>query len=55
MRVVKTYKMLRTAIDSLKDDASDDYWAPTAGNAKIALEQLYFLAGMCPDGVWAVH
>jgi len=46
---------LEAAISQLGDDVSDDYWEPTEGNAKRALEQLLALAKMRPDGVWAVE
>ena len=32
----------------------DDYWAPTPGNAKTALQKLLKLAEMAPDGIWSV-
>jgi hypothetical protein len=40
------------AIHRLKDDASNDYWEPTEGNARQALINLHALAVMCPNGVW---
>lgn len=45
--------LLDAAIAKLGDDVSDDYWAPTEGNAKRALIQLRALAAMRPDGVWS--
>ena len=44
--------VLEKAIAALGDDASDDYWEPTEGNAKKALYGLLALARMRPDGVW---
>ena len=44
--------MLEAAASVLGDDASDDYWEPTEGNAKRALLQLLAMARMRPDGVW---
>jgi len=44
--------ILSRAIDALGDDADDDYWTPTEGNAKRALTQLRALAQLRPDGVW---
>lgn len=44
--------ILEKAISKLGDDASDDYWEPTEGNAKRSLIQLLTLAKMRPDGVW---
>lgn len=31
-----------------------DYWAPTPGNAKVAIERLITFADRHPDGVWHV-
>jgi hypothetical protein len=45
--------ILRSAIGKLADDVSDDYWEPTEGNAKRALSQLFALALLRPDGIWA--
>ena len=44
--------VLQLAITKLKDDANQDYWKPTEGNAKKALTQLLAFAKMRPDGVW---
>lgn len=44
--------LLESAISKLGDDVSDDYWEPTEGNAKRALEGLLSLARMAPSGVW---
>lgn len=44
--------ILVDAIHRLKDDASDDYWEPTEGNARQALINLHALAVMFPNGVW---
>ena len=44
--------VLQKAIKVLHDDASNDYWLPTEGNAKRALSQLLAMARMRPDGVW---
>lgn len=44
--------LLKDAINMLGDDASDDYWQPTEGNAKQALCGLLALAQLRPDGVW---
>ena len=44
--------LLQRAISELADDATDNYWDGTEGNAKIALTQLLALAQMRPDGVW---
>lgn len=46
--------ILQRTIAKLNDDADQDYWKPTEGNAKKALTQLLALANMRPDGVWEV-
>lgn len=45
-------KVLKEAIEKLKDDVDENYWNPTEGNAKEALKNLVLLAEMRPDGVW---
>jgi hypothetical protein len=52
MTGAESIPVLETAIAQLADDVSDDYWAPTEGNAKRALLQCLALARMRPDGVW---
>lgn len=44
--------ILEGAISKLADDASDDYWEATEGNAKRSLIQLLTLAKLRPDGIW---
>lgn len=44
--------LLEAAISRLGDDATDDYWEATEGNAKRALHGLLALARLRPDGVW---
>lgn len=43
---------LKEGISMLYDDASDNYWEATEGNAKKPLVQLLTLAKLRPDGVW---
>lgn len=43
---------LESAILCLKNDVCEDYWAPTEGNAKRALQNLVALAKLAPHGVW---
>lgn len=43
--------ILTKVIDKLQDDDSDDYWAPTEGNAKKALCNLKALCQMHPEGI----
>lgn len=50
---VESISLLDKAIAALGNDVSQDYWAPTEGNAKRALIQLRALAAMRPDGVWS--
>lgn len=49
---VDTIPLLEAGIAKLGDDAVDDYWSPTEGNAKRALVQLLTLAKLRPDGIW---
>ena len=53
MTGAESVPVLKAAAAQLGDDADDDYWKPTEGNAKRALLQLLALARMRPDGVWA--
>ena len=48
----ETIPLLKTAIEGLQDDVSEDYWDCTEGNVKRSLTQLLSLAQMRPDGVW---
>lgn len=50
----ETLPALDALIGMLANDADDDYWAPTEGNAKRALCALRSLARLRPDGVWRV-
>lgn len=52
MSGAESIPVLKAAIDQLKDDATDDYWEASEGNAKRALYGLLALAQMRPDGVW---
>jgi len=52
MTGAESMPVLEMAIASLGDDVDDDYWKPTEGNAKRALQQCLALARMRPDGVW---
>lgn len=44
--------LLDDAIGQLNTDVDDDYWKPTEGNARRALENLRLLARACPHAVW---
>ena len=52
MTGAESIPVLRAAIAQLGDDADEDYWRPTEGNAKQALLQLLAMAQLRPDGVW---
>lgn len=46
---------LNAAIAQLGQDVSADYWEPTEGNARKALETLRSFAEMRPDAIWKVN
>jgi hypothetical protein len=48
----ETIPILESAIAQLGDDVVADYWKPTEGNAKRALDGLLVFAKLRPDGVW---
>lgn len=50
----ETIEPLKKTIASLKDDADEDYWKATEGNAKRALCGLLAFAQLRPDGVWSI-
>ena len=52
MTGAESIPILRTAIDKLGTDVSDDYWEATEGNAAQALAGLLAFAQLRPDGVW---
>lgn len=52
MTGVESIPILIGAIEQLGNDVDKDYWEPTEGNVKVALQQLLALARMRPDGVW---
>lgn len=45
-------QILESAISQLGDDVDNDYWKPTEGNAKRALEGLLTFAKLLPNGVF---
>ena len=52
MTGAESIPVLEAAAARLADDASDDYWDATEGNAKRALLQLAAMARLRPDGIW---
>ncbi len=52
MSGAESIPLLKSVINKLGDDVSQDYWEATEGNAKRALCKLLALAEMRPDGVW---
>lgn len=52
--VDETIEPIRKAIEKLGDDTDPDYWQPTEGNAKIALQGLVAMAVQCPGGIWRI-
>lgn len=52
MTGAESIPVLKAAADKLGEDASEDYWEATEGNAKRAILQLLALAWMRPDGIW---
>ena len=53
MSGAESVALLERGAEALADDATDDYWEPTEGNAKRALLALLAMARLRPDGVWA--
>lgn len=45
---------LSSGILELKTDYDEDYWKPTEGNVRLALEDLRKLAELAPDGIWRI-
>lgn len=44
--------ILRAAAGKLAAGMDHDYWAPTEGNARAAIEGLIALAEIAPHGIW---
>ncbi|MHA1951263.1 MAG: hypothetical protein ACW987_15520 [Candidatus Thorarchaeota archaeon] len=51
----ETEDRLRLAFSMLDNDVSEDYWEPTEGNARHAIETLLRWAIQHPTGVWRVN
>ena len=52
-----TFTALETYVDRWKGVGtySEDVFAPTAGNVRVAVERLLRLARLFPNGIWAVE
>ena len=50
----ETIPKLKEAISLLGEDVDPDYWQPTEGNARKALEHLLAFAEKAPDAIWEV-
>mgnify|MGYP003082045582 CR=1 FL=1 len=51
MTALEATPILETAISTLKDDVDEDYWKPTEGNTKKALNNLLTMCKMRPDAI----
>lgn len=51
LTALETIPILEVAISNLKDDVDEDYWKPTEGNTKKALNNLLTMCKMRPDAI----
>ena len=51
MTALETIPILEAAISKLKSDFDEDYWSPTEGNTKRALNNLLTMCKMRPDAI----
>mgnify|MGYP000864133812 CR=1 FL=1 len=51
MTALEAIPILEAAISNLKDDFDQDYWKPTEGNTKRALNNLLTMCKMRPDAI----
>lgn len=51
MTALEATPILEAAISNLKDDVDPDYWKPTEGNTKKALNNLLTMCKMRPDAI----
>lgn len=51
MTALEAIPILEAAISSLKNDVDEDYWKPTEGNTKRALNNLLTMCKMRPDAI----
>ena len=51
MTALEATPILEAAISNLKDDVVDDYWQPTEGNVKQALNNLLTMCKIRPDAI----
>lgn len=52
MDVKESIPILEKAVAELAPDSETNYWAPTEGNARRAIENLLELARLAPGGKW---
>lgn len=51
LTALEAIPILEVAISNLKDDVDEDYWKPTEGNTKRALNNLLTMCKMRPDAI----
>lgn len=51
MTALEAIPILENAISNLKDDVDSNYWTPTEGNTKRALNNLLTMCKMRPDSI----
>ena len=51
LTALEAIPILEVAISNLKDDVDEDYWKPTEGNTKKALNNLLTMCKMRPDAI----
>ena len=51
MTALEAIPILESAISNLKNDFDNDYWSPTEGNTKRALNNLLTMCKMRPDAI----
>jgi hypothetical protein len=53
-KAIDVKELLRSAVEKLGTDRSNDYWEPTEGNAGAVLAHLFSWAEQYPEGVFKV-
>lgn len=54
MKAIDSIPLIVSAMKRLGDDETQNYWDPTEGNAKRALESVLHIAALGCDGYWAM-